>query len=218
MSEGTAAQPTAQKTVRKRGRGADPASTRQDLVAAAFESIRTLGFSGTTARSIGALAGCNQAAIYYHFDGIEPLLILALTESSQRRLDRYREVLDQPLDLSSLVRELAALYTEDRASGHLDVLAELMGGVTASPGLRIGIEEAIGPWLLFVEDQIRRTASTVPFGAAIPAADLADLVFSLVIGLEIRSRIDARDHTGADRAERLFRMAGLLAALVPRPG
>lgn len=199
------------RTARKRGRGADPEETKAALIAAAFDTLREDGFANTTARSIANRAECNQAAIYYHFGGIEPLLLESLSASNQRRLDRYRAALAEPHDLPALVTVLAELYDEDRESGHLAVLTELAGGIAASPDLRQGIDDATGPWLRFVEEQVQLAAANVPFGAMIPAADLADLVFSLVIGLELRNKIDGRD----DRAERLFRLAGLAAALLP---
>lgn len=204
--------PEAKPTGRKRGRGADPAETKQALVDAAFASLLEDGFANTTARSIANRAACNQAAIYYHFNGIEPLLLEALKASNQRRLERYREALAESFELPALVATLAELYEEDRATGHLGVLTELAGGIASSPSLREGIDEATQPWLAFVEDQVAQAAEGVPFGQMIPAADLADLVFSLVIGLEIRNKIDGRD----DRAERLFRLAGLGAALIPK--
>ena len=71
---------------RKRGRGADPEQTKDELLSAAIASLVEDGYRGTTARSIAARAQCNQAAIYYHFGGIEPLLIGALQRSSAERL------------------------------------------------------------------------------------------------------------------------------------
>lgn len=197
---------------RKRGRGADPAETKQSLITAAFDTLLEDGFANTTARSIAARAACNQAAIYYHFGGIEPLLLESLKASNARRLERYKEALAERLELPALVAQLAELYEEDRTSGHLGVLTELAGGIAASPSLREGIDEATQPWLAFVEHQVSVAAEGVPFAAMMPAADIADLVFSLVIGVEIRSKIDGRD----DRAERLFRLAGLGAALLPK--
>jgi hypothetical protein len=43
----------------------------------------------------------------------------------------------------------------------------------------------------------------------VPAEDLADLIFSLVIGVELRNRIDGR----TERADRLFRLGSLVATL-----
>ena len=206
---GKAGPPATTSMKRKRGRGADPESTRQALVDAAISSLIEVGYAGTTARSIASRADCNQAAIYYHFGGIEPLLIAALKASSARRLERYKNQIVDATDLMSLVGELERLYAEDRESGHLGLLAELVGGITASPELRQGIEESTEPWLVFVESRIREAASTVPFGPSLPTGDIADLIFSLVIGVELRSKIDEND----ERPARLFRLARLAATL-----
>ncbi len=195
---------------RKRGRGADPERTRAALVEAARASLVEEGFGGTTARSISTRAGCNQAAIYYHFSGIEPLLLRALDESSQRRLAHYRDRLVDVGDLPELVGTLESLHADDRASGHLTLLTELIGGITARPELRAGIEDAIAPWLEFVEARIREAVASLAFGPTLPVVDLADAIFSLVIGVELRNKIDGR----SERADRLFRLAGLVATLV----
>ncbi len=196
---------------RKRGRGADPEQTRTTLIDAAAESLRIDGYGGTTARSIAGRADCNQAAIYYHFGGMDALLIAALKRGSADRLERYRSALSVDLDLPALVTQLDELYREDRESGHLAVMAELVGGITANPDLRAGIEESTGEWLVYVEEKIAEVAATTPFGAMVPAAELADVIFSLVIGVELRSKIDGRN----DRAERIFNLGKILAAMVP---
>lgn len=200
----------AERPARKRGRGADPERTRAELVDAAFSALREDGIAATTARSIASRAGCNQAAIYYHFGGIEPLLLEALKQSSERRLVRYQAELGDTTDVGELVTAIAALYADDRASGHLAVLTELAGGIASNPALREGIDLSTRPWLDFVEERIRMVASTLPFGQLLPAADLADLIFSIVVGLELRTRVDGRE----DRAERLFHLAAVAAALI----
>lgn len=204
-------------TPRKRGRGADPAATKAALIDAAFTTLATDGYRGTTARSIAERAGVNQAAIYYHFSGIENLLLTALAESSQQRLDRYFNTITDTTDLVALIDQLAALYGEAREGEHLAVLTELVGGITANPELRAGIAEATEPWLSFVEQVIRDTASTyaetIPAARLVPAEDLADLVFSVVIGIELRNKLDDK----VDRADRFFRLARLLAQMVGSP-
>ncbi len=195
---------------RKRGRGADPEQTKDELVAAAISSLVEEGYRGTTARSIAARADCNQAAIYYHFGGMEPLLIEALQRSSRDRLERYETSLNHDVSLPELVDQLDALYREDRESGHFALLAELLGGITATPELRAGIEAATQPWLDFVEERVRDATASLPFGAMLPARDLADLVFSVVVGVELRNKVDGN----VDRADRLFQLGRVAAALV----
>ena len=108
---------------------------------------------------------------------------------------------------------LRELYAEDRPCGHLALLTELVGGITARPELRSGIEEAIAPWLEFVQGKITEASAGLPIGPLLPETELADAIFSLVIGVELRNRIDGR----AERADRLFDLAGVIAALVQPP-
>jgi AcrR family transcriptional regulator len=198
-------------TPRRRGRAADPDATRRALVDAAFDTVRHQGFRGATARAIAERAACNQATIYYHFGGIPPLLVEALRASSARRLDRYREVLDGITNAGAVLAELDALHGEDVDSGHLTVMVELMGGITAEPELRAGIAGAIAEWLDFVGDRITTALAGSPLAPMAPIADLTDLVFSLVIGLEIRSKLDG-DTT---RFTRVLNLSRLVAAMVP---
>jgi len=194
---------------RKRGRGADPEQTKRELIAAAIDSLVEDGYSGTTARSIASRASCNQAAIYYHFGGIDELLVASLEVSSAERLARYKKALPDASDLNELVERISKLYVEDRGSGHLNLLTELAAGITASPELRVGIERATAPWLDFVEQQIKEASESLSFGKLLPARDLADLIFSIVIGVELRNKVDEN----YERSDRLFRLAKLAANL-----
>jgi AcrR family transcriptional regulator len=199
------------KSARRRGAGATPEQTKNELIDAAFDTLRYDGFRGATARGIAGRASCNQAAIYYHFGGIDQLLIAALRRSSDLRLELYRERIEPITKLSSLVAEIERLYHDDRASGHLEVLAELMGGVTANPNLASGINESVLPWNEFVEAKITATAASVPLAAFVPASDIADLLLSLVVGIEMRTKVD--DDT--ERAARLFGLVTTAASFLP---
>ncbi len=194
---------------RKRGRGADPELMKATLVDAAANSLIEEGFRGTTARSIASRAACNQAAIYYHFGGIDALLLAALEKGSNARLERYKAAITDVADLPALVNTLQALHTEDVESGHMAVLTELLGGITANPELREGIEATTKPWLEFIELKVAEAAESVSFGSFLPAADLADVIFSLVAGIELRNKLDGQ----VERSDRLFRFAGLVASL-----
>jgi AcrR family transcriptional regulator len=199
-------------TPRKRGRGADPESTRRALVEAAFETLRHDGFRGATARAIAERAHCNQATIYYHFGGIPPLLIEALRVSSVDRLARYRTALAGLADPAAVLGALDALHDDDVASGHPVVMVELIGGIIAEPELRTGVEHCVHDWLDFVSETITATLAGTPFGSLAPAREVADLVFSLVIGIEMRTKLDG--DTG--RFGRIVNLAQLLAALLPK--
>ncbi len=201
--------PSPSASKRKRGRGADPAAMRAALLDAAFASLIEDGYRNTSARSIAARADCNQAAIYYHFGGIEELLVASLRRSSDERLDRYREELDGVDTVSELLERIHALYLDDRTSGHLAALTELVGGVTANPDLRSGVSDVTEPWIEFMRAKISDVAASSPALSIVAPDDVGDLLLSIVFGLELRNKLDGRD----DRADRLFTIARSVAAL-----
>src|SRR3954463_5254850 len=101
--------------------------TRAALVAAAQETLKQDGFAKTTARAIAQRAGVNQALIYYHYDGVNGLLLAALEASSAERLAAYRSALADVGSVADAIPRMTELYREDVAGGHVTVLAELVG-------------------------------------------------------------------------------------------
>ena len=53
-------------------------STKEQIVGAAIETLRTEGFGGTSARAIARIGDFNQALIFYHFGSVNGLLLEAL--------------------------------------------------------------------------------------------------------------------------------------------
>jgi AcrR family transcriptional regulator len=194
----------------KKVRNMDPAETQQRLRAAAFETLRMQGFRGATARNIAGVAGCNQAAIYYHFQGIMPLLVASLRESSDRRLAAYSEALAGITNLAEIFDVLEKLHVDDVASGHFAVLTELLGGVTAEPDLTAGLAEAVQEWLHFVAARVSEATQSMPLGNMIPARELADAIFSFVLGMQLQSRLDG----DVDRFTRSLNLGRLVAMVV----
>src|SRR3982751_2926344 len=104
----------------------DPADTRARLVAAALKSLQEEGFAGTTARSIATRADVNQALVFYHFGGVDGLLLAALDASAAERLGRYRRELAAAPTVAAKVDAAQRLYREDVDGGHVTVIAELI--------------------------------------------------------------------------------------------
>ena len=62
--------------------------TREKLVTRAFEALRTLGYAGSSSRTIGRMAGVNPALVFYYFESVDDLLVTELAESNSDRLAR----------------------------------------------------------------------------------------------------------------------------------
>src|SRR2546421_4319747 len=95
------------------------AATRERLVRAALETLAGEGFAATSARAVARRSGLAPGAIYYHFDDLEALLLAALDRTSELRLARYREELEDAGSATELVRRLQGLAAEDLAEGHI---------------------------------------------------------------------------------------------------
>src|SRR5438132_11617101 len=109
------------------------AQTRDRLVEAALEALKTVGFAGATSRAIARIGGFNQALIFYHYGSLDALLLAALDRTSEQRLARYREALAQIESLEELAELSARIYREDRETGHLTVVSQMVAGSLARP-------------------------------------------------------------------------------------
>src|SRR6478736_2182099 len=74
------------------------ASTRDRLLAATIESLRSKGMDGLTSREIAGAAQVNLQAITYHFGSKDSLVAAALTELVNQRLDPIVEALETDAD------------------------------------------------------------------------------------------------------------------------
>src|SRR5882757_9467896 len=131
--------------------------TKWQILDAALEALRTEGFAGATSRAIARIGGFNQALIFYHFGSLDSLLLAALDASSEARLARYRQGLEQATSIAELLQLAADIYREDRKSGHTTVVAQMVAGSLARPQLAPKLVERMEPWVAFCEDAINKT-------------------------------------------------------------
>jgi AcrR family transcriptional regulator len=195
----------------KRGAGADPDQTKRRLIDAAFETVLLDGYAGASARAIATRAGCNQASIYYHFGGIEQLLVATLHDSNNKRFTRYQAAIEPLTDVQELLNAWKTLHVEDEATGHVTVLTEMVGAIGAEPSLRDGLRDVVDVWTSFVGHTIDRLSAVSPLAKLIPREDAAAVVFALFLGVELLTKLD--QDTG--RANRLFTAATTVAGLFP---
>ena len=119
----------------------DTRATKARIIDAALETLRTEGIAGASARAIGRTGSFNQALIFYHFASLNDLLLAAVDELSNRRVERYRERIDGITTLGELVAVAAELHREDAEQGHITVLAQMLAGSTTNPELKAPLAE-----------------------------------------------------------------------------
>jgi len=188
--------------------------TRQALVGAAIEVLRTGGFPAASARRIADQAGCNQGLVFYHFGTVANLLLAALDAVSADRFERYSAAVAQAPSPAGLTDVAAAIFEEDLDSGHAKVLVELIAGSSAVPGLGAEVAARIEGWTDFAEGAISGSVDPVLLAATAPATEIAYGIVAMYLGLEMLSHLDG------DRAKALalFGRARHLVALASALG
>ncbi len=188
-------------------------ATRKALVDAAIETLKADGFAGSSARSIGRRAGCNQGLVFYHFGSVVNLLLAALDAVSSERLEHYAAAVDAAGSPSELVEVAASVFEEDLDAGHVAVLVAMIAGSSSTPGLGAEVSERIAPWTDFARASVEAALGNSALTSVVPAEDAAYAVVAMYLGLEMLSHLDG----DRSRALALFDHARALAAVLTPP-
>ena len=168
----------------------EPEGTRDQILAAALATLREDGFAAATSRAVAARGGFNQALVFYYFGSMDALLLAALDRTSEERLAAYRAALADARSLDDVVTMATRLYREDRDSGHIDVVSQMIAGSIARPELAPQMIERMQPWIDLSEEVLGRVAGETPIGAAIPTRELAYAVVTFYLGANLLTHLD----------------------------
>jgi len=196
---------------KKPGRSTGEA-TRKRIVAAALQTLKTEGFSGTTSRAIARAGGFNQALIFYHFGTLDGVLLAALDKTSEERLSRYREAVAKAETATELAEVAARIYREDRDLGHMTVVSQMIAGSVARPGLAREVLARMEPWIELCEEALTKALSGLSVSQVVPLRELAYAFTTFYLGLNLVTHLDEdRERTEALVA-RLQGLAPLFSA------
>lgn len=188
-------------------------NTRQALIEAAVEVLKSRGFNGASARAIATEAGVNQALVFYHFGTVAELLLAALDEVSARRLRRYTTKLADVTNPVSLIALATKVFREDIDSGDIAVLAEMIAGSSSAPELGAEVAKRIAPWKDFASVAIESGFAASGLASLLPIGAVSHAAVALYLGLEMLSHLEG-DRAGATLLfEQLARLAPVLDAI-----
>lgn len=165
-------------------------STAQTIVDAALETLREEGFAGASSRAIARRGGFNQALIFYHYGSVDDLLLAALDRTSEERLAHYRTALADVADPGALLLVARSLYEEDRASGHMTVVSQMVAGSLARRELAPKVLARMVPWLAFGEETISRIAAPLGLDEIVPPRELASAALTFYLGVNLLTNLD----------------------------
>lgn len=196
-------------------------ATRDRIVTAALETIKTQGLAGASARAIGKTGGFNQALIYYYFPNLTSLYLAALEHTSNARMNAYLARMTDIRSLDDLVHVGGELFDEDVRAGHITVLAELVASALAQPELGARITELMEPWVRLTQDTIDRFVRGTFLEPMIQTGAIAQALVAFYLGIEMLYHLD-RDRSRTDALFAMFKALAPIAAPFlassPQPG
>ncbi|WP_055701461.1 MULTISPECIES: TetR/AcrR family transcriptional regulator [Streptomyces] len=192
----------------------DPAKsqeTRTKLLEGALRTLTEQGIAKTSARSIAASAGVNQALVFYHFGSVDELLAAACRYGTEQRVDRYRERLAGIDSLSELLAFGREMHEEEREAGHVAVLGQLLAGSQTQPRLAVATAAGLALWVEEIEKVLTRVLAASPLGEFADPVGLARAVAASFVGMELYEGVDS---AGTERAlESLEQLSHLVTAI-----
>ena len=182
--------------------------TRQRLIDGALETIRRDGIAGTSARTIAATAGVNQALIFYHFGSVGTLLAEACRRATEERIDHYRDQLAGVASFDELLDLGRRLHAEERELGNVAVLAQMLAGAQRDESLAPAVAGALRLWIAEIERVLTRLLADSPFAGVIDLPGLATAISAAFVGIELYDGVDAA--ASGNALEALRRLAVLI--------
>lgn len=174
-----------------------PDSTRDQILRAAFDTLEDRGFAAATSRAVAERGGFNPALVFYYFGSMDALLLAALDWTNEQRLSAYRTALADAQTLDEVFATAARLFEEDRESGHVTVLSQMIAGSVARPELAPETLKRMRPWLELCEQTLERVLGTSPLAQALPTRDLAYAVVTFYLGANLLTHLEG-DRARAD--------------------
>jgi AcrR family transcriptional regulator len=186
-----------------------PTGTKLQIVEAALETLKTMGFAGASARAIAHQGGFNQALIFYHFGSVQTSLLAAFDLISDRRMQQYGPQVEAAVSAPALVRLARQIYDDDLERGYVTALGEMVAGGVSDPVLGAEVAARIEPWIQMIERKLEQLLEGSTLLSVVVPGELAFGIVASYFGVDMLSHLQ-QDRS---RADSLLDLAGRLADL-----
>lgn len=115
--------------------------------------------------------------------------------------------------MGELVDAAQAIFEEDLDAGHIAVLAEMIAGASATPGLATEVAARLAPWRAFTADALHGVLNGSPLATVVEPDVAAHAVVALYLGLEMLAHLDGDRSATLALFDRARVLAGLVQAL-----
>lgn len=191
-----------------------PDGTRDQILRAAYDTLADRGFAAATSRAVAERGGFNQALVFYYFGSMDALLLAALDWTNEQRLSAYRTALADAKTLDEVFTTAARLFEEDRESGHVTVVSQMIAGSVARPELAPETLKRMQPWLELCEQTLERVLGTSPLAQALPTRDLAYAIVTFYLGANLLTHLEGDRARAEELLARLRELEPLASGLL----
>ncbi|MFF4589652.1 TetR/AcrR family transcriptional regulator [Streptomyces sp. NPDC001388] len=185
--------------------------TRTRLLEGTLRTLAEQGVARTSARTVAAAAGVNQALVFYHFGSVELLLAAACRYGAERAVARHRPRFAAVTSLAELLALGREIHHRERAGGHVALLGQLLAGARTHAALGPAAAAALDLWITEIEKVLDRVLPGTPCGEFTDPPGLARAMAAAFVGIELYEGADAPGATAALNA--LEHLGALVAAL-----
>jgi AcrR family transcriptional regulator len=185
--------------------------TKQQILQATFDTLREKGFAAASSRAVAERGGFNQALVFYYFGSMDALLLAALDWTNEERLAAYREALAAATTLDEVLATAARLFEQDRQSGHVTVVSQMIAGSIVRPELAPETLSRMQPWLELCEETLERVLADSPLLQVLPSSELAYSIVTFYLGANVLTHLEG-DRTRADAVIQRLRLLEPLAS------
>ncbi|MFF9621345.1 TetR/AcrR family transcriptional regulator [Streptomyces griseosporeus] len=189
--------------------------TKTKLLEGALRTLTEQGIAKTSARTVAAAAGVNQALVFYHFGSVDELLAAACRYGAEKSVAAYRPRLAAVSSLSELLAVGRQIHEQERAGGHVALLGQLLAGAPTHAAVGPATSAGLDLWIAEIEAVLRRVLAGTPFGEFADPAGLARAVAASFVGIELYEQVDAG---GAGAALDALEQLGVLVAALEELG
>jgi AcrR family transcriptional regulator len=194
------------------------ANSRQRIIDAALTTLKDNGFAATSTRAIAANGGFQAGLIFYYFPTLADLLIAALEHASNERLERHGAAIDAASTLSELLALLERIYADDRESGFVRIVSEMVAGSVADPALGPRMVALVEPWLDVTEAAAARVLAPTGVSRLVSPRQLAFAAVTFYLGANLLTQLVPDSHEVEEILQTARRIAPLLDAIAGARG
>jgi AcrR family transcriptional regulator len=164
--------------------------TRDDLLKAAGEMMREVGYGAMSTRRVAEKAGVPLSQIHYHFGSMQGLLLELLKAENAKLLERQSGLYESDLPLAEKWDRACRFLEEDMASGYVRLLHEMMYAAMADSDLRAEMIQQLDGWKRLLTEVAREAMERHGPVGPFTAEEVAFLVAQCFLGLETMLLLD----------------------------